>query len=142
MTNRRQSLHAIAAGFAAFAAGRAFSLGQDAVAPGSPKVGTLLRKALAVDGNEEVTILTVEYVPGASSEAHRHPGPIFGYVLEGAVQMQIEGEPLTTYATGQVFYEPPGAVHQVSRNASTTKPARFLVFMVAKQGAPIKSPVR
>ncbi len=142
MTSRRQTLHTLAASLAAIAAGRAFSLAQDAPAHESSKVSTLLQKALPADGNEEVTVLTVDYAPGASSEAHRHPGPVFGYVLEGEVQMQIEGESLKTYAAGQAFYEPRGVVHQVSRNASATKPARFLVFVVAKKGAPIKSPAR
>ena len=58
------------------------------------------------------------------------------------MEMQIEGEPLKTYTAGQVFYEPRGVVHQVSRNASTTKPARILAFTVARKGAPITLPAR
>lgn len=142
MTNRRQALHTIATALAAVVAGRTFSLGQDAPPPDSRKVSTLLQKALPADGNEEVTLVTVDYAPGVSSEAHRHPGPIFGYVLEGEMEMQIEGEPLKTYTAGQVFYEPRGVVHQVSRNASPTKPARILAFTVARKGAPIKLPAR
>jgi quercetin dioxygenase-like cupin family protein len=140
MTNRRHALSALATAVATLAAGRALSFGEETPAAGSSKATKLIQKDLPPSANEEVTLVTVDYAPGAASEAHRHPGPVIGYVLEGEVEIEVEGEPLKTYTAGQVFYEAPGRIHKVSRNASKTKPARLLAVVVGKKGAPIKSP--
>ena len=76
------------------------------------------------------TVLTVDYAPGAISEAHVHPGSVFAYVLDGSVVSQAEGEKPMTYAKGQSWYEYPKQAHLVSRNARQTEPARILVFPV------------
>jgi len=87
-------------------------------------------------------VLTVEYAPGAASQPHRHPGPVFGYVLEGSVVIQVDpGDPMT-YAEGQMWYEPPTHTHRVSRNASTKAPARLLAFVIIDKGQTITIPVR
>src|SRR5438309_578233 len=83
----------------------------------------LLRQALPDVEGKEVTLVTVTYPPGASSRPHRHPGSVIGYVLEGELVMQMEGQPAVTYRAGDVFSEKPGQVHAVSRNASTKRPA-------------------
>ena len=87
---------------------------------------------------KEGMVLTVEYAPGASTEAHRHDAHTFVYVLEGAILMQVQGGEAVTLKAGQTFYESPTDVHTVSRNASTTEPARFLVFFVKNRD---KAPV-
>jgi quercetin dioxygenase-like cupin family protein len=87
-------------------------------------------------------MLTVEYAPGASSTAHRHNASTFVYVLEGSVVMQVKGGKEVTLGPGQTFYESPDDIHTVSRNASTTKPAKFLVFFVKDKGAPSSAPAR
>jgi quercetin dioxygenase-like cupin family protein/uncharacterized membrane protein YphA (DoxX/SURF4 family) len=97
---------------------------------------TVLREdlKLKLDGKDgRVTVLELEYKPGEANAnvPHRHPGPVVVYVLEGEVEMQIEGGPLKTYRKGETFFEPPGALHTVSRNPSQTEPARFLAFLLS-----------
>ena len=100
---------------------------------GGPRVKVLLEQVLAerLDGQQaKVTLVEVEKAPGNVSAAHRHPGAVVGYVLEGEVESQVEGQPLKTYRKGDVFYEPARALHAVSRNPSQAAPARFLAFFV------------
>lgn len=100
----------------------------------------LLTKDLPNIPGKEVTMLTVEYAPGASSAPHRHNAHTFVYILEGSMVMQVKGgEPLTLSA-GQTFYESPDDVHTVSKNASDTKPAKLLVFFLKDKGAATKAP--
>jgi quercetin dioxygenase-like cupin family protein len=98
-------------------------------------VTTLLTKDLIVRPDQEITMLTVEYPPGGSSERHRHFGQVLVYVLEGTLNMQIEGQPLVTLTRGQTFYENPDDIHLVSANASKTEPAKFLVVKVQSKPA-------
>jgi len=89
----------------------------------------------------QVTVSEIHEAPGQVGRPHRHPGFVLVYVLEGAVVAKISGQPEKTYSAGQMFYEPPGSTHEVSRNASDTKPARFLAFIFAKKGLPLTTPV-
>jgi quercetin dioxygenase-like cupin family protein len=91
---------------------------------------------------KEARMLTVEYIPGGASLAHRHNAQVFVYVLEGAVKMQVAGGPLLTLGPGETFYEGPDDIHTVSANASATKPARILVFMIKDAGAPVTVPAK
>jgi len=79
----------------------------------------------------------VDYRPGGFSAPHRHAasGFVFAYVLSGTVRSQIEGEPLRAYSAGQSWTEPPNAHHLVSANASKTKPARLIAYIIADDGA-------
>lgn len=107
-----------------------------AMAAQEAKVTPLMTKDLAGIAANEGTMLTVEYAPGASSTPHRHNAHTFVYVLEGSVVMQVKGGQEVTLGPGQTFYESPDDVHSVSRNASKTKPAKFLVFFVKVKGTP------
>ena len=108
-----------------------------------PKVTQLMSKDLTGVPGKEVVMLTVEYAPGESDPVvHRHDAHAFVYVLEGRVIMQVRGGQELTLEPGQTFYEGPDDVHRISRNASTTEPARFLVFIVKNKGAPILTPVK
>jgi quercetin dioxygenase-like cupin family protein len=100
----------------------------------------LMTKALAGGNAREVRVLTVEYPPGGASPVHRHNAQVFVYVLDGTVEMQVAGGPLLTLGPGDTFYEGPGDVHAVSANASATRPARILVFMIKDTGAPVSLP--
>jgi len=96
-----------------------------------------------MDGqNLVVTVQRLEYAPGGSSEAHRHNGCTFVYVLEGALVAKLDDGPETTYTAGQMFYEQPLHLHAVSRNASQTAPAKFLVFRVIEKGKPATVPAQ
>ena len=101
------------------------------------KVTTLMSKDLAENPAKEVLMITVEYAPGGSDPIHRHNAHAMVYVLEGSIVMQVKGGKQVTLTPGQTFYEGPQDVHVVGRNASTSKPAKFLVVLVKDKGAPI-----
>jgi quercetin dioxygenase-like cupin family protein len=104
------------------------------------KVAPLISKDLAECPGKEGVMITVEYPPGHSDEIHRHNAYAFVYVLEGSVVMQVRGGKEVTLTPGQTFYEGPDDVHVLGRNASQTKPAKFVVFFVKDKGAPILVP--
>jgi quercetin dioxygenase-like cupin family protein len=105
-----------------------------------PKVTPLMTKDLAGDPGKEVLMITVEHVPGGASAIHRHNAQAFVYVLEGSVVMQLKGGQAVTLKAGQSFYEGPDDVHLVDRNASKTKPAKFVVVLIKNKGAPAVLP--
>jgi quercetin dioxygenase-like cupin family protein len=88
----------------------------------------------------EVTASYVDYPPGHVGRPHHHAGFVLAYVLEGNVVTKISGQEERTYAPGQMFYEPPGSTHEVSRNASQTQPAKLLALIFAKKGVPLTIP--
>jgi quercetin dioxygenase-like cupin family protein len=87
-----------------------------------------------------VTAVEVRRAPGEASPAHRHPGLTIGYVLEGEMVMKIGDEPERTYKKGEMFMEMPHQLHAVSRNASSTQPARLLAILLAEKGARLTTP--
>jgi quercetin dioxygenase-like cupin family protein len=89
---------------------------------------------------KEGALAIVEYPPGTSSMAHRHNAHVFVYVLEGSVVMQVKGGQEVTLKAGDTFYENPGDIHVVSKNASATAPAKILTFFVKDKGAPATVP--
>ena len=99
-------------------------------------VTPLFSKDLANLPGKEGLMLMVEYPPGSADPIHRHNANAFVYVLEGSIVMQVRGRKEVTLTTGQTFYEGPDDVHVIGRNASQTKPAKFVVFMVKEKGAP------
>jgi quercetin dioxygenase-like cupin family protein len=103
-------------------------------------VTPLMTKALPDMPGKEALMLTVVYPPGGGDPVHRHNAHAFVYVLEGSVVMQLKGQKPVTLTTGQTFYEGPDDVHVVGRSASATKPAKILVVLLKKQGAPAVVP--
>src|SRR5689334_4068086 len=104
------------------------------------KVTELMSKELTNIPGKEGLMITVEYPPGSSDPIHRHNAHAFVYVLEGTIVMQVRGGKEVTLTPGQTFYEGPDDVHVVGRNASKTKPAKFVVFLVKDKGAPVVVP--
>lgn len=91
----------------------------------------------------EVTVSIVEYAPGRVGAPHKHAGFVLAYVLEGHVIAKISGQgDERTYSAGEMFYEPPGAIHEVSKNASASEPARLLAMIFAKKGSTLTTPVQ
>ena len=88
----------------------------------------------------QVTVSEVPYPPGRVGQVHHHAGFVLAYVLEGAVITKISGQDERTYKAGEMFYEAPGATHEVSKNASPTIPAKLLAFIFAKKGATLTTP--
>jgi quercetin dioxygenase-like cupin family protein len=106
----------------------------------SAKVTTLMRQPLPDHPGKDGVLAMVEFAPGHVDAAHRHPGHVFVYVLEGTVEMQMEGGELRTLKPGDTFYENPKDTHRVGRNLSKTEPAKLLVFFVTGQNAPLVLP--
>ena len=115
---------------------------QEPKATREAQVTQLLSKDLTSFPGKEGLMITVDCPPGSSDPIHRHNAYAFVYVLEGSVVMQLRGGKQVTLATGQTFYEGPDDVHVVSRNASNTKSAKFVVFLVKDKGAPILVPAK
>ena len=106
------------------------------------KVTPLMSKDLAEFPGKEGLMIMVEYPPGSTDPIHRHNAHAFLYVLEGSIVMQVKGGTQVTLTPGQTFYEGPDDVHIVGRNASKTKPAKFIVFFVKDKNAPVLIPVK
>ncbi|MEW2506668.1 cupin domain-containing protein [Amycolatopsis sp. NPDC047767] len=134
------------AGVAACGSGRAADLAPAAGSPSSggpaehqTKAGAVTRlmtQALPDIPGKEGMIEIVDFAPGEASQVHRHNCDLFVYVLQGSVVTQVKGGKLQTVNTGGVFFESPTDVHVVSRNASTTEPAKLAVFYVKAKGTP------
>lgn len=107
-----------------------------------PAVREAFRKVLPAMGrnNLRLTLVAVNYPPAGASAPHTHPCPVVGYVTLGAVRIQVRGEAIRIYKTGETFYEPPNAVHEVSENASTSSPAAFVAYFLCGTDAPLSSP--
>ena len=117
------------------------------VAQPSPAKPSRSREALTrelprLDGTKLVaTMVEVTYEPGGANPAHRHPCPVVGYLLEGHLRMQLEGQPDRVLGPGETFYESPDDVHVVSANASADRPVRFLAYFVCDHATPFSVPV-
>jgi quercetin dioxygenase-like cupin family protein len=109
---------------------------------GGANVTPLMHKELDGLTNKEGIMLIVEYAPGRYSNKHRHDAHSFVYVLEGSVTMQVAGSDPVTLEAGQTYYESPNDIHLVSKNASNTQAAKFVVFVLKEIGSPVVIPVR
>jgi len=112
------------------------SIASSGALAGTGKARTLIVKELPDFPGKDGMVEVVDFAPGEVSQPHRHNADLFVYVLEGTVETQVEGQAALNLKVGDVFYESPTDVHVVSRNTSTTKPARLLVFYVKNKGAP------
>lgn len=107
------------------------------------KVTRALQQAIPNIPGKSLVALLVDYPPGGASPAHVHAKSafIYGYVVSGAIESQVNDGPRQTLRTGDSFYEPPGAKHPVSRNASKTRPAKLLaVFVVDTDDTALTTP--
>jgi quercetin dioxygenase-like cupin family protein len=146
MLQLKPSPYQYAIGFLCFAilAGT-FGLGVVVAQQQTPttKVTPLMKQVIAEFPGHEVTMITLDIPPGGGSSPHRHPGHhTFGYVLEGTYKIKLDDGPEKVLVKGQTFYEAPGQLHAVSRNASDTEPAKVLVVMLAESGKPVTVPER
>jgi quercetin dioxygenase-like cupin family protein len=98
-------------------------------------VRILSQQPLAGRIGTDVTILTVDYPPGGSTPPHEHPGTTYAYVLQGSVVSKLDDGPTQTFTKGQMWTEQPHDHHMISKNASSTEPAKLLVLMIAPHGA-------
>jgi quercetin dioxygenase-like cupin family protein len=119
-------------------------MAQEAVTPpmAHETVTPLITKDLAGFPGEETLMYTVDFPPGFASPIHRHNAQVSVYVLEGSVVMQVRGQKEVTLRPGETFYEDPAEIHTISRNASSTEPAKFLVFLIHPKDAPLVVPAQ
>lgn len=115
---------------------------QAAAAAPEPVVTALMSKALADYPGKEILAITVDYAPGAADPIHRHDAHAIVYVLEGSIVMGVKGGKEQVLGPGQTFYEGPQDLHTVGRNASTTKPAKFVVFLLKDSKKPALIPAK
>ncbi len=99
-------------------------------------VKTLMQEPLADITDRVVTVITLTVAPGEVSPPHEHIGPVFAYILEGAIENQVEPDQPKTYNAGDFFYEPAMHVHRIFQNLSKTEPAKLLIFEVGEKGKP------
>jgi quercetin dioxygenase-like cupin family protein len=104
------------------------------------KVTPLMSKDVVDIPGKELVMIAVEYPPGSSDAVHRHNAQALVYVLEGSIVMRVKGGKEVTLTPGETFYEGPDDIHVVGRNASSTKPAKFVVILLKAKGAPIVVP--
>ncbi|MFJ2689305.1 cupin domain-containing protein [Pseudomonas sp. NPDC087336] len=108
----------------------------------SEKVTVLQDQMLKNAPGKKALMIEVDYKPGQASIAHKHDGTAMAYVLSGSITSQVKGEKEVTYKAGQYWYEPAGSEHLVSKNASKTKPAKLLVFMVLSPDENVLTPLQ
>ncbi|EJL57847.1 hypothetical protein PMI09_00822 [Rhizobium sp. CF122] len=104
-------------------------------------VTSLMKKNLPNYPGKEGLMISVEYGPGGSDPIHKHDADAFVYVLEGSIVMQVKGGKEATLSPGETFYEGPSDIHLISRNASTSKQAKFIVVLLKNKDAPVVMPV-
>jgi quercetin dioxygenase-like cupin family protein len=107
----------------------------DARAGSADRVIPVASYPLANAPGKRVTVVRVIYGPGGFTRPHYHAGTVTAYIVRGAIKSQLQGGPLETFTPGQTFFEPPGSVHMVSANASTTEESELLAIFVADEGA-------
>ncbi len=111
-------------------------------ASGEGRDSQVMSQLLADIPGKQVVILAITYPPGYSGAVHRHHADAFAYVLEGSVVMGLNDGTPVTLTPGQTFYEGPNDIHTISRNASKTNPAKFVVFLIKNKNAPITVPAK
>jgi quercetin dioxygenase-like cupin family protein len=130
----RDALLSVLAGFAAT------SIGGTAFAQTSPAAGTsarraIIKQALPGDPGKELTLVEITYPPGTGSPPHLHLNGVMAFVVSGSIVSQVGAASEQTYHAGEAWWEPPGAVHRISRNASATEPAILLAIYIAPKDA-------
>lgn len=110
-------------------------------APGGVSVKPLINKDVPESPGKELLMISVEYAPGGEDPVHRHDAHGIVYVLEGSIVMGVKGGKEVTLKPGDTFYEGPADLHTVGRNASKTKPAKFVVFLLKEKSKPVLIPV-
>src|SRR5262245_27758571 len=132
----RHTLVAILIG--ALAVGGTALAQQDGHGKGGEGVKVLSRKDITekIDGKKaKATTVEVTLQPGEVEVVHRHPGPAFGYVLEGEYELAIDDNPARTFKPGDTFYEPTGCLHRVGKNPSDKNRTRFLAVVLHPEEA-------
>jgi quercetin dioxygenase-like cupin family protein len=130
----RASLVSLLAGAAAASLDGAATAEPPATATAS-KRRDVIKQDLPGEPARELILLEVTYPPGTGSPPHLHANGVMAFVVSGAIVSKVNDGPEQTFNAGAAWWEPPGAVHRVSRNASSTEPATLLAIYIAPKGA-------
>jgi quercetin dioxygenase-like cupin family protein len=95
----------------------------------------VIKQTLPGDPPREITLVEVSYPPGTGSPAHQHANGVMAFVVSGSIASKVGDAPEQTFRAGEAWWEPVGAIHRISRNASTTEPATLLAIYIAPTGA-------
>jgi quercetin dioxygenase-like cupin family protein len=95
----------------------------------------VIKQELPGEPQRELTLVEVTYPPGTGSPAHLHANGVMAFVVSGTIASKVGDGPEKTFGTGDAWWEPPGAIHRVSRNASSSEPAKLLAIYIAPKGA-------
>ena len=95
----------------------------------------VIKQALPGEPPREMTMVEVNYPPGTGSPPHQHANGVMAFVVSGSIASKVGDAPEQTYRAGDAWWEPVGAIHRVSRNASSTEPAKLLAIYIAPTGA-------
>jgi quercetin dioxygenase-like cupin family protein len=103
--------------------------------PGASRRREVIKQNLPGEPEREITLIEVTYPPGTGSLPHVHPSGVMAFVVSGSITSKVDEAPEQTFHAGEAWWEPPGAVHRISRNASNTEPATLLAIYIAPRGA-------
>ncbi len=153
MITRREMNTALGAAVATLLSGTIASLRAESSVPQQNSQGTtptnpprgvttLMTESIGDPGDCDGRMIVLTIPPKLVSAPHKHPGPVFAYVLEGRIENQVDPDPPKTYAQGDFFYEPTMRVHRSLRNLSDTQTARVLVFQLVPKGQPAVLPAK
>lgn len=120
---------------AATTSGGGAAFAQGATNPSASTRRDVIKQALPGEPPRELTLVEVTYPPGGGSRPHHHANGVMAFVISGTITSRVGDEPERTFSTGSAWWEPPGAIHRVSRNASSTEPAVLLAIYIAPKGA-------
>ena len=117
-------------------------LGSAKAAPEAVRETLLMKKDISdyAGSDMALTVRELEFPPGFEGTKHRHPGPVFVCVLDGSLEIELEGNSPKTYRQGQCFAEEPHQLHVYSRNASKTEPVRLISYVLTRNGEPLVLP--
>lgn len=102
----------------------------------------LMKKDISAYARSDMalTVRELEFPPGFVGSKHRHPGPVVVCVVEGSLEVELEGVPAKTYGVRQCFTEEPHQLHIYTRNASKTEPVRIISYILSRNGEPLTQP--
>lgn len=113
----------------------AFALGSLAPRANAQSVGVsskpLLRSTVSGDSVKESVILSIEFAPGATTGRHTHPGDEYAVVLQGTLELRIEGQDARRVTAGEAYHNPQGVVHE-TRNVGDSVAKTVATFIVEK----------
>lgn len=108
--------------------------------PGFKRVELQRGDLSAITGAREVVVATAEFDPDGIVGRHTHPGEESSYIVEGTVQLEVDGKPAVTLKAGDVFFIPAGVIHSAKNTGKS--PAKVLATYIVEKGKPLASPAK